>query len=248
MDPFHPVPPRPAPRGLPALIETIRDRSTDPRVRVAALLVAAAIAGYIWYQVGQAQTAALPTDPSISRSSPRSSMAPSSRASFRSTTTTRPPLLVHVAGAVVRPGLVRVPNGARIADAIAAAGGGLPDADLDRLNLAAKVADGQRVPVAKIGAPVVSSPGDGSSTGTGPSTDVASGTDASGTAPGGGPIDLNSATAAQLETLPGIGPSFAAAIIRERDRRGGFTNVEQLRDVRGIGEKRFAELKPLVTV
>ena len=239
MDSHQQVPPRPVPRGLPAYVAEIRDWLTDPRVRVGALLVAAAIAGYFWYQVGQTDSSgALPAAPSISQR-PR-------RPTFRSTTTTKPPYLVHVAGAVAHPGLVRVPSGARIADAIAAAGGGLPDADLDRLNLAAKVADGQRIPVAKIGAPGATSagaPGDGSATGTDPPADgAAGGTSAS------GPVDLNTATETQLETLPGIGPSFAAAIIRERERRGGFTSVDQLRDVRGIGEKRFAELKPLVSV
>ena len=239
MDSHQQVPPRPVPRGVPEYLAEIRDWATDPRVRVGALLLAAAIAGYFWYQVGQGQTSSsLPAASSIS--------PPPSQHSFRSTTTTKPPFLVHVAGAVAHPGLVRVPGGARVADAIAAAGGGLPDADLDRLNLAAKVADGQRIGVAKIGAPGVSAPVDGSATGIDTSTG-GSGGGGSG-APTGGPVDLNTATETQLETLPGIGPSFAAAIIRERERRGGFTSVDQLRDVRGIGEKRFAELKPLVSV
>ena len=239
MDSHQQVPPRPVPRGVPEYLAEVRDWATDPRVRVGALLLAAAIAGYFWYQVGQGQT---------SSSLPASSISPSpSRQSFRSTTTTKPPFLVHVAGAVAHPGLVRVPAGARVADAIAAAGGGLPDADLDRLNLAAKVADGQRIPVAKIGAPGASAPVDGSATGIDTSA-VGSGSGSAGSSPTGGPVDLNTATETQLETLPGIGPSFAAAIIRERERRGGFTSVDQLRDVRGIGEKRFAELKPLVSV
>ena len=236
MDSHQQVPPRPLPRGLAAYVAEIRDWMTDPRVRVGALLVAAAVAGYFWYQVGEGGTSsALPSGSSISQS-PR-------RRTFRSTTTTKPPYLVHVAGEVAHPGLVRVPSGARIADAIAAAGGGLPDADLDRLNLAAKVADGQRISVAKIGAPTTSAPVDGSAAGTdAPADGSVNGTSTS------GPVDLNAATETQLETLPGIGPSFAAAIIRERERRGGFTSVDQLRDVRGIGEKRFAELKPLVSV
>ena len=236
MDSHQQVPPRPMPAGLPAYVAEIRDRLTDPRVRVGALLLAAAIAGYFWYQVGQGDTSGvLPAAPSVSQSSRRQS--------FRSTTTTKPPFLVHVAGAVAHPGLVRVPSGARIADAIAAAGGGLPDADLDRLNLAAKVADGQRVPVAKIGTPGANAPVDASATGTDPPAAGSTGATSA-----GGPVDLNTATETQLETLPGIGPSFAAAIIRERERRGGFTSVDQLRDVHGIGEKRFAELKPLVSV
>ena len=145
---------------------------------------------------------------------------------------------MHVAGAVARPGLVRVAAGSRVADAIAAAGGGLPDADLDRLNLAAKVADGQRIPVVKVGQPGAPVPGDASG---------GLGSDPTG-AVGAGPIDLNTATPAQLDTLPGVGPSLSAAIIGERERRGGFTSVDQLRDVRGIGDKRFADIKSLVTV
>ena len=230
MDPITQFPPRPPARGFPALVESLRDRATDPRVRVGALLFAAAIAGYFWYQVGQDQSsAALPGAPT--------SFPSASRRSIRTTTTTKPPVLVHVAGAVVHPGLVQVPMGARVADAIAAAGGGLPDADLDRLNLAAKVIDGQRIPVAKIGAP-----------GTAGGTATPDGTATAGDPTAGGPIDLNTATVAQLDTLPGIGPSLAAAILRERDRRGGFTSVDQLREVRGIGDKRFADLKPLVSV
>ena len=240
MDSHQQVPPRPVPRGVPEYLAEIRDWATDPRVRVGALLLAAAIAGYFWYQVGQGQTSS--TLPAASQISP----SPRQH-SFRSTTTTKPPFLVHVAGAVAHPGLVRVSGGARVADAIAAAGGALPDADMDRLNLAAKVTDGQRIPVAKIGAPGASAAVDGSATGVDPAAGGGGGGGGSG-APTGGPVDLNVATETQLETLPGIGPSFAAAIIRERERRGGFTSVDQLRDVRGIGEKRFAELKPLVSV
>ncbi len=142
---------------------------------------------------------------------------------------------MHVAGDVARPGVVRLTAGARVVDAIAAAGGGLPDADLDRLNLAAKVADGQRVAVAKIGEPAP----------------IETGAVAGGVAGDGapsGPINLNAATATQLEDLPGIGPSLAAAIITERDKRGGFKAVAELQDVRGIGELRYADIKDLVSV
>ncbi len=222
--------PRPPARGPAAIVEALRDRLSDPRIRVGALLVVAAVAGYCFYQVGREQSSsALPGDPptSVARIE-----------AIRSTTTTRPAVLVHVAGAVARPGLVRVPAGSRVADAIAAAGGGVPDADLDRLNLAAKVVDGQRIPVAKIGQAAVPGAGDGGGASTGdPAVGGAT-----------GPVDLNTATPAQLDTLPGVGPSLAAAILAERERRGGFTSVDQLRDVRGIGDKRFADLKPLVSV
>jgi competence protein ComEA len=101
------------------------------------------------------------------------------------------------------------------------------------LNLAAKLVDGQRILVTRVGqaAPVGDPAGAGAAD------------------PGSGAlIDLNNATSAQLETLPGIGPSLAGAIIAERDRRGGFRSVNELREVRGIGEKRFADLRDLVMV
>jgi competence protein ComEA len=231
MTPSEIPPPRPAPHGRTAVVEQLRDRWADPRVRIGALLVVAAIAGFAWYQNGRSEASALRAIP---RPRPDASRAPA-RA-----TTTVPPVLVHVAGAVVRPGLVRVATGARVADAIAAAGGAVPGADLDRLNLAAKVADGQRILVVAVGAPAGGDPG---------GTTDAGGAAADGGAPGdGAPVNLNTATTDDLDGLPGIGPTLAAAILRERERRGGFTSVDQLRDVRGIGEKRFADLRDLVTV
>jgi competence protein ComEA len=216
------VPPRP-PAPYHARLDELRHWWGDPRVRVGALVLAAAVVGLVWYRVGRGTDAVPPT------------AATARSASVRTTTTTRPKLLVHVAGAVGRPGLVQVAAGARVADAIAAAGGGVPDADLDRLNLAAKIADGQRIAVARVGDP-----------GAGPVDALVDPTGATdGTE---GPVNLNTATEPQLDTLPGIGPTLAGAIIRERERRGGFTRVDQLRDVRGIGEKRFADLQPLVVV
>jgi len=221
-------PPRPELRGLPAAVELVRDRWTDPRLRIGALLLLAAVVGLVWYQAGRSEAAALAPARPAHRSDHRA--AP--------TSTTRPPLVVHVAGAVAHPGLVRVGVGARVADAIDAAGGAMPNADLDRLNLAAKVADGQRILVAVVGAP-------------GAGAEVSGAADPAGAAGGAGDgalVNLNTATSEQLDALPGIGPTFAAAILRERERRGGFTSVDQLRDVRGIGEKRFADVKDLVTV
>jgi competence protein ComEA len=221
-------PPRPAPRGAAAVLEQVQDRWRAPRTRVGALLLLAGIAGFVWYQAGRSDAAALAPTPV--------------HASRRRTpvTTTKPPVLVHVAGAVMHPGLVRVTPGARVADAIDAAGGAVPGADLDRLNLAAKVADGQRVLVVLAGAPG----GTGADPASAGSADPALGTGSE----DGAPVNLNTATTDDLDALPGIGPTLAAAILRERERRGGFTSVDQLRDVRGIGEKRFADLHDLVTV
>ena len=146
-------------------------------------------------------------------------------------------IVVHVAGAVTHPGVVELPAGSRVIDAIEAVGGALPDGDLDRLNLAAKLADGERVYVGK---PGVADPG----AGTGGTVAVGG----AAVATPGGKVNLNTATQAQLEELPGVGPAFAQAILAERQRRGGFTSVNDLRSVRGIGDKRFADLAPLVTV
>jgi competence protein ComEA len=150
-------------------------------------------------------------------------------------------VVVHVAGAVVSPGVRRLPPGSRVIDAIDAAGGALPDAELPRINLAAPLVDGQQVYVPKpgeqppvVGLGVAGGPGGGAA---GPGSSVP-----------GALVDLNTATAEQLDTLPGVGPSTAAAIIAHRDENGPFTSVDQLLDVRGIGEAKLEQLRGLVSV
>jgi competence protein ComEA len=136
-------------------------------------------------------------------------------------------LVVAVSGEVREPGLVRLPPGARVADAIEAAGGLLPDADVDQLNLARKVADGELIAVGVPGVPA----------------------DAGGAEPGSGAkVNLNTATLTELDTLPGIGPTLAQRILDYRAAHGQFGSVEELRQVSGIGDTRFAELRDLVTV
>jgi competence protein ComEA len=144
------------------------------------------------------------------------------------TSTTASVVVVHAAGAVREPGVYRLAGGARVADLIDAAGGPAPDADLDQLNLAAAVADGERVYVPRVGEVVVAAP--------------AGAHDAT------GPLDLNTATIEQLDALPGVGPATARAIIDERERRGGFRSVEDLLDVRGIGPAKLEQLRGLVKV
>lgn len=143
-------------------------------------------------------------------------------------------IVVSVAGTVVTPGLVTLPAGARVADALAAAGGALPGTDLLTLNLAQVLADGEQVLVGVPGAPVA-----------GP----AAGSSGSGT-PGaaGALVDLNTASAAELEELPGVGPVMGQAIVDWRTENGGFRSVDQLMDVSGVGDARFAQLKDLVRV
>jgi competence protein ComEA len=139
-------------------------------------------------------------------------------------------VVVAVAGKVRRPGLVRLPAGARVADALAAAGGALPGTDVSLLNLARKVVDGELILVGVTAAP---DPGGGGQLGAPAS---------------GGKVNLNTATLAQLDALPGVGPVLAQRILDHRDRHGGFRAVSDLRQVDGIGDARYEQLKELVTV
>jgi len=155
------------------------------------------------------------------------------------------PLVVSVSGKVLRPGLVQVPAGARVADALAAAGGPLPGTDLTGVNLARRVVDGEQIAV---GVPPAPDAG-----GAGPAGDAGTAGAGPGSAGGAGPgpagrVDLNAATLDQLDALPGVGPVTAERILEWRTRNGRFTRVEQLREVEGIGERRFAQLRDLVTV
>jgi competence protein ComEA len=132
---------------------------------------------------------------------------------------------VHVAGAVLRPGLYRLPQGARVAAAVRRAGGAAANADLDLINLAARLQDGQQVVV--------------------PASTAGGG--AGGLAAGDAPISLGSATAEQLDELDGIGPTLAERIVEYRQAKGGFGSIDQLAEVEGIGEKRLEALKAALT-
>jgi competence protein ComEA len=158
-------------------------------------------------------------------------------------------VVVSVVGLVHKPGLVTLKPGARIADALTAAGGALDGADLIGLNMARRVADGEQIIVGIAAAPgqptaMGSSVASGPSPAPRPTVPAAPGSPA---APDG-PIDLNGATVEQLDGLPGIGPVMAAAIIAWRDANGGFASVDQLGDVDGIGPARLEKLRPLVHV
>ena len=164
--------------------------------------------------------------------------APPVRVGEASSGESKQELYVHVAGAVRRPGLYRLRSSARVGAALERAGGPLRRADLAAVNLAATVEDGQQIKVPRVGErPAVAPAG-----GTGPSG--ATGGAVAGA--GGAKLSLASATVEQLDQLDGIGPTLAKRIVQFRDEKGGFRSVDQLRDVEGIGEKRFAALREAV--
>lgn len=155
--------------------------------------------------------------------------------------TTTAPAMVHVAGAVASPGVYPLAEGARVADVVRQAGGPGAGADLARLNLAEAVSDGSRVYVPAVGEtppPALTSRGGAGSSAPGvdgPPTPAE-------------PVDLNQATEAELDRLPGIGPATAAAIVAFRDEHGPFASVEALEDVPGIGPAKVAALRDLARV
>lgn len=167
---------------------------------------------------------------------PPGDAAPSTAAT--STTPSPATVTVHVVGAVHDPGLVRLPDGSRVADAIRAAGGLLDDAVPGRLNLAQQLHDGEQVFVSdtaeRPSEVVAADTANGSSGGTGASSSRT--------------VNLNTATQEELETLPGVGPATAQAILAWRREHGRFTRIEELQEVDGIGPKTFARLSALVTV
>lgn len=145
---------------------------------------------------------------------------------------------VHVAGAVAEPGVVTLPAGSRVTDAVAAAGGLLDDADPSRINLARPLEDGEQLLILREGEDPPPAAAGGTPGGGGAGTGTAE----------PDRLDLNTASAEQLRTLPGIGPALADRIVAHREQHGPFQDPGDLRDVSGIGEKRFQDLADLVTV
>lgn len=146
---------------------------------------------------------------------------------------------VDVDGAVVRPGVYRLKDGARVSQAIDAAGGLTAEADVTGLNRASKVADGQKIYVPKVGEQQAAAAVGGAES-------------SAATTPGAGSsselVNINTASAAELQTLPGIGPSMAQSIIDERTKNGAFASVDDLMRVSGIGEKKLAKIKDCICV
>jgi competence protein ComEA len=146
-------------------------------------------------------------------------------------------VVVHVAGAVHSPGVQRLSAGARIVDAVEAAGGAMADADLALVNLAAPVEDGQQVYLPRIGEEPPVPAGGGGSGANGANGD-----------PSGVAVHVNTASAEELEQLPGVGPVIAEAIVAHRDQHGPFSSVDDLVAVRGIGDAKLEALRDHATV
>jgi len=206
-------------------------------VGVVALVVAIVTGAWVWSGRPHGEPASAPVAAAVARSPAAATAATAGVASggraSAPTTALSGELVVDVAGKVRRPGLVRLPNGARAYDAVAAAGGALPGVSLDSINLAARVNDGQQIVVG---------PGPAASA---PSVGV---TGASASSARAGPVDLNAADEDQLQSLPGVGPVLAQHILDWRAAHGPFTSVDQLRQITGIGPAKFGSLKSLVTV
>lgn len=231
------VPPTPV---RPAVVR--RFTRVHLSVVVGLLLVALVGAGWALLRARPVALATVTTSSgSVTAEPTGSTAAPVPTGSPSGSATATPEIVVHVLGAVRKPGVVSLPDRSRVEDAITACGGLTRDADTAELNLAQVLADGQQVIIGNRDEPegqVRDQSGPGAST-----------TGSSGTTAGpGAPLDLNTATLDQLDTLPGVGPVTAGKIIAWRDAHGRFSRVEELQEVDGIGPKTYAELAPLVKV
>ena len=221
--------PRPAPPRSP--LDRFREWIIwfgPGRLAATALAVLAVVAGGMWLLKGSPGRA----EDQLPFATHSASTTASSAATFP-TTTAAAAVVVYVTGAVTVPGVYTLALPARVTDAVAAAGGAGAQADLNVVNLAAALHDGERVYVPKVGEVIPA---------------VAAGEPSTGSTVPAGPVNVNSATADQLDVLPGVGPTTAAAIIAHREQHGPFQSVDQLGDVRGIGPAKLDALRGLVTV
>jgi len=199
------------------------------RLATTAVAVIAVVLGGMWLLEGSPSRAEdqLPLAPRATPSIASATAAPST------TTSTPSTVVVYVAGAVAAPGVYTLAPPARVTDAVAAAGGSTAAADLDVVNLAAALHDGERIYVPEVGEVI---------------PPVVTGDTVVDTSVPAGPVDVNTATVDQLDVLPGVGPSTAAAIVAYRDQHGPFQTVEQLSEVRGIGPAKLDAIRGMVVV
>ena len=220
-------------------------------LRVALLIAALAVlaAAWFWSQVAAGQPEVMP----LSDISAQGSLPAGEGTQGQEPHGAGPPevpsetpeagtVIIHVAGAVAAPGIVQLPAGSRVHQAVAAAGGGTPTADLNRLNLAAVLTDGQKLYVPQAGEEIPA----GSSGSSGP-PEAGEGT-GGGTASAGGKVNLNTASVEELDALPKVGPVLAQRIVDWRKEHGLFKSVEELDAVDGVGPKMLETLLPLVGI
>jgi competence protein ComEA len=215
------------------------------------LVLLVAVAVVLGIRVAWANSSAKPQSiPTAAHGPPGGLVARTVPAAFATTgaagsptapSTTTGVLLVHVVGQVRHPGVVRLPSGSRVLDAVDAAGGALPSADLNHVNLARVVADGEQIVVPKPGEIVPAASGT-QGAGVGSAGQGSTGGSA------GGLVDLNTADAAALDALPGVGPVLSQRILDWRTAHGRFSSVDELGEVSGIGVKLLAQIGPKVKV
>jgi len=226
LEPFRPLPNRTWRERLDETVERIRQARQVQVVAAVAATLCVAVVAFALLRPAAADPAPEATLPRAS-TTVVSSPAPASSSAGAV-------VVVQAAGAVQHPGLYRLAPGARVDDLVTAAGGFAADADPDRLNLAALLADGQKIYVPRVGEPVPSDAVTGGSSG-----EASASTQ---------PLDLNQATLQQLDALPGIGPATAQAILDYRAQHGVFRSVDDLQSVRGIGDAKLEQIRPLVRV
>ncbi|WP_143632203.1 ComEA family DNA-binding protein [Streptomyces sp. 1-11] len=230
---------------LPVWLQTRCGVERRGVVALAVVLVAAAVFAVQHFWTGRTQTVSAPqvvhAEAPFTGKGERAKAGRSGEASAvgapspDTPATSAAQIVVDVGGKVRRPGVQRLPAGARVADALRAAGGVRPGANTEGLNRARFLVDGEQVLVGVPGGAAPAPPGPGGGAGV--------------TAAGGGPaapVSLSTATVDQLDTLPGVGPVLAQHIIDYRTRHGGFRSVDELRQVNGIGDRRFADLREMV--
>ena len=216
----RPLPP-PSWRDRLAVVAAWRDGVPLPALAAGVALVVAITLGATMLRPSGAK-------PDVALTLPRADSVET--AAVDTTTTTAGILHVHAAGAVARPGVVEVPAGARVVDVVAAAGGAAPEADLNQINLAQPVSDGERIYVPRAGEAVVAIASGAASGAGGKASD--------------GIVNLNEASESELEALPGVGPATAKAIVDYRSQHGRFRSVDDLLNVRGIGPAKLEQIKP----
>ncbi|HET7660699.1 MAG TPA: helix-hairpin-helix domain-containing protein [Oryzihumus sp.] len=238
--------PAPPPPRLLTLPDPLRGAVTRPRrLAVLGLLVTLVGATVLFgVRVAWARQASAP-HPVVPRAGPSGLVGRSVPSAFASgpsaagASATAGVVVVDVVGQVRRPGVVRLPAGSRVLDAVTRAGGALPGADLAQVNLARVLVDGEQLLVPKPGQLVSVAPGPGT-TGAGVPSGVGGGA--------GGVVDLNTADATALDSLPGVGPVLAQRILDWRTEHGRFSSVDELGEVSGIGDKLMSQLRPKVRV